>query len=181
MSDGEDFGYVRDCLNGNSRAFEPLVARYEKVIYNVALRMVSDAQEAEDITQTTFVKAYENLRSFNPKYKFFSWIYRIAVNESLNALSQRKNHERLSEEIAAEDQSPEESLRMREVQVNVQKCLMRLKLEYRVVIVLNYFEDLTYNEISYVLDIPEKTVKSRLFTARQLLKEMLVKRQMTND
>ena len=84
MIDDEDRSLVCRTLAGDRRAFEQIVERYQKVIYNVALRMRSRAEDAEDITQSVFLKAYESLGTYKPRYKFFSWIYRIAVHEASN-------------------------------------------------------------------------------------------------
>jgi len=78
---------------GDQRAFAMLVAQYEKPIFNLALRMVSDPDDAADVTQNAFVKAYTKISQYNPAYTFFNWLYRIAVNESLNLISRRKRHQ----------------------------------------------------------------------------------------
>ena len=175
--DVDDPTVVRRCLKGESRAFEVIIDRYQKTIYNLALRMVSDAQDAEDIAQTVLIKVYENLRSYNPKYKFFSWMYRIALNESINFVQQRKKLEEIDADVVSNDGAPDQEYSEIELRENVQLALMRLKVDYRVVIVLSHFQDLSYDEIAYILEIPIKTVKSRLFTARQLLREILIKRR----
>lgn len=181
MLEGDDATYVRRCLGGEQRAFEALVTKYEQAIFRAALRMLNDRNEAEDITQSTFVKAYENLGSYDPRYKFFSWLYRIGINESINALKQRHAHEELTESVAAGGKGPDELYADRELEGNIKSCLMMLKPEYRTVLVLNHYQELSYQEISSVLDIPVKTVKSRLFTARQMLREIVLKRKVSND
>ncbi|MFQ5771566.1 MAG: RNA polymerase sigma factor [bacterium] len=176
MSEQTDVMLVMQCLEGNTRAFESIVDKYHKTIYNVALRMVNDHQDAEDITQSVFVKAYENLKSYNPNYKFFSWLYRMAVNETLNFINQRKRLEELNHSIISKNKSPSEKYDDIELSENIQNALMDLEIDYRVVILLKHFEEFSYKEISYILDIPEKTVKSRLFSARQLLRDIVVKK-----
>ena len=86
MSENADAARVRECLAGNPQAFAALVEQYEKPVYNVALRMLRNAEDARDIAQSVFMKAYQNLSSYDPQYKFYSWIYRMAINESLNIL-----------------------------------------------------------------------------------------------
>jgi RNA polymerase sigma-70 factor (ECF subfamily) len=176
MSEQADAMLVTQCLEGNTRAFESIVDKYHKIIFNVALRMVNDHKDAEDITQSVFVKAYENLRSYNPSHKFFSWIYRMAINETLNFTKQKKRLEELNPSIISRDKSPSEKYDEIELRDNIQKVLMDLEIDYRVVILLKHFEEFSYKEIGYILDIPEKTVKSRLFTARQLLRDLVVKK-----
>ena len=176
MSDEQDALLVTRCLQGDVHAFEPLIEKYQRPIYNAALRFVNCHEDAEDIAQSVFVKAYENLDGYNPKYRFFSWLYRIAVNESINFLNPRKRLVRLDEECASHHKTPEEEFNERETHDNIQKALMSLDTPSRIVIVLRHFQELSYREISYILDIPEKTVKSRLFTARGQLRELLLKR-----
>lgn len=176
MKAHDDAILVEECLRGNNRAFETLVRRYQKPIYHLALRMVKDPEDAEDITQTVFVKAYEKLDSFNPEHQFFSWIYRIAVNESINFSKRQKRLDEYESGITAVQQlTPEENFRSAELSEYIGDAISRLKMDYRLVLVLKHFHDFSYQEMSEVLQIPEKTVKSRLFTARQQLKEILEK------
>jgi RNA polymerase sigma-70 factor (ECF subfamily) len=154
-------------------AFEAIVEEYIKPVFNIAYRMVNDYEDAMDITQTTFMKAYEKRESYNPRYKVFSWLYRIAVNESLNHLQKRKRESNLTHELADRRLTPEQFMIQNETTSSVQSAIMDLGLDYRIVIVLKHFQHLSYREISQILDIPEKRIKSRLFSARQLLKEKL--------
>jgi RNA polymerase sigma-70 factor (ECF subfamily) len=177
MSEAEDALFVKRTLEGERKAFESIVDKYYKIIYNVALRMGIDCDDAYDITQTVFIKAFENLSSYKVKYKFFSWLYRITVNESLNFLHHQNAHEYVEADNLPASETPEHEYGRIEVAEVIQKSIMELKVDYRVVIVLNHFHNLSYNEIGYVLDLPEKTVKSRLFTARQMLKDILIRRR----
>ena len=179
MVDDEDKSLVRRTLSGDGKAFEQIVDRYQKVIYNVALRMRSRAEDAEDITQSVFLKAYEALGTYKPRYKFFSWIYRIAVNESLNFVNRQKQHEELDQNLPDPDRSSEQLADEHDVTRIVDEGLMQLRVEDRAILVLNHFHNLSYDEIGYILDIPEKTVKSRLYSARQLLRTKLLKGHLT--
>lgn len=154
-------------------AFEAIVEEYVKPVFNIAYRMVNDYEDAMDITQTTFMKAYERRGSYDPRYKVFSWLYRIAINESLNHLQKRKRESSLTHELADRRLTPEQSVIRNETTGIVQNAIMDLGLDHRMVIVLKHFQHFSYREISQILDIPEKKVKSRLFSARQLLKEKL--------
>jgi RNA polymerase sigma-70 factor (ECF subfamily) len=175
-----DAELVRECLSGNPRAFEALVRKYEKPIYNVALRILRDPDDAMDIAQTVFVKAYEKLESFDEKREFFSWIYRIAINESINASKKaRRQDEYESGVTAALPPSQEEQRNAEILSEEIERAIEVLTLDYRMVIVLRHFHDFSYQEIAEILDIPEKTVKSRLFTARQQLKDILTARGVT--
>jgi RNA polymerase sigma-70 factor (ECF subfamily) len=167
---------VKRCLEGSEEAFEALVDRYQKVVFNVAYRMVNDYDTAEDIAQSVFIKGFEKMSSFNPKYRFFSWLYRIAVNETLNHLNQRKRLEELSPNLVSARKSPEREFHEKELSRMMQDALMELDPKYRIVLVLKHFRGCSYSEMSQVLEIPEKKVKSRLFAARQLLRPALIRR-----
>jgi len=173
----EDLDLVNECLEGNKQSFEELVEKYYKVIYRLAFRIIRDRDDAEEITQIVFVKAYENLSSYNPKFKFFSWLYRITVNESLNLSKKQKYREELSEGIRADENNPDDMYNQTEMGEKIQDALMELDMLYRLPVVLKHFLNYSYKELSYLLDVPEKTVKSRLFTGRQLLKDILIKKK----
>ena len=174
-ADEQDRALVQRCLEGQRDAASGLVDRYEKRLFNVALRMLGNVQDAEDVTQTVFLNAFLELRTYNPRYKFFSWIYRMTVNESLNMLKRRKPTVTLDDEfdIRAPGAAPD---RAAEVQDRVGKALMSLKPDDRAVVVLRHFVDFSYQEIADVLEIPVRTVKSRLFTARERLRLTLRER-----
>lgn len=168
---------VKETLAGNKRAFESIVEKYYRVVYNVAIRIGNRPADAEDVTQSVFLKAYEALGTYDPGYKFFSWMYRIAVNESLNLLNHQKRYDEIDENLVSDERTSDQLVDERRLQGMVEDGLMQLRLEDRVILVLNHFQDLSYNEIGYVLDIPDKTVKSRLYSARQALKNKLLKKQ----
>ncbi|HEU5468356.1 MAG TPA: sigma-70 family RNA polymerase sigma factor [Steroidobacteraceae bacterium] len=177
MSDNVDATRVRDCLAGDPRAFAALVEQYERPVYNVALRMLRNAEDARDIAQSVFMKAWLNLSSYDPKYKFYSWIYRMAINESLNVLRSRgREGEPVDERLPTEDAGPADVLAAGQSREAVLAAVRRLKPEHRSVIVLRYFVDLPYEDIAEALELDSKTVKSRLYTARQLLKDQLAAR-----
>ena len=104
MSESVDAARVRECLAGDPQAFAALVEQYEKPVYNVALRMLRNSEDARDIAQTVFMKAYQNLSNYDPQYKFYSWIYRMAINESLNILRVRGRSAGPVDERLAEDE-----------------------------------------------------------------------------
>jgi RNA polymerase sigma-70 factor (ECF subfamily) len=172
MADEDDSERIVTCLSGDTSAFEPLVAKYQRVLFNVALRMVDDYEEARDITQSAFVKAFENLASYDSRHKFFSWIYRIAVNESLNVLKRRRPHAPLDPQLAARG-GPLDALAASELALRVRTALMDLPVEQREVLVLRHFAELSYSEMAEALQIEEKTVKSRLFEGRRRLADLL--------
>ena len=177
MGKSEDTDLVQRSRAGDAQAFETLLIRYEKPVYNAAYRMLGNADDASDVAQTVFLKAYEHLGDFNPKYRFFSWIYRIALNESVNCLNKRSRTEELTREPETETRGPDAAMEQEIRNRQIQSALMTINSDYRTVIVLKHFMDCNYLEISEILDIPTKTVKSRLYSGRQQLKEALAHRQ----
>jgi RNA polymerase sigma-70 factor (ECF subfamily) len=174
MTAHADAELVRECRAGDPRAFETLVRKYERPVYNLALRMLKDRDDAMDVTQTAFVKAYEKLDSYDDKYGFFSWIYRIAINESINVSKRSKRRDEYDSGVTvALAPTQETDHRAGVLSDEIEQAIEMLKIDYRMVIVLKHFQDFSYEEIADLLRIPEKTVKSRLFTARQQLKEIL--------
>jgi len=171
MVDTDDAAVVARCLAGEHNAYEAIVSRYQKGLFNVALRMLGNYEDAKDATQTAFIKAYEHLDSFNPEQRFFNWLFRILKNECLNSLRGRRAAEPVSVGLAATNRA--DPVEERERHQAVQSALLTLSVEYREVVVLRHFTDLSYDEIAATLGIPAKTVKSRLYTARQQLGERL--------
>lgn len=169
MTADRDASLVQRCLDGDGRAFEALVRAYEKVLFNVALRMTNDREDARDITQTVFLKAWRHLGTYDRRHKFFSWIYRILMNETLNALARRRPSEPLDERLVAREPSPDERAHELQMREHVHGALMTLTPEDRELVVLRHLLHHGYEEIAELKGIPAKTVKSRLYTARQRL------------
>lgn len=163
---------VARCLNGDASAFEPLVTRYERALFAVALRLLGNYEDARDVTQNAFIRAYQRLDTFDPERRFFSWIYRIAINESLNLRRSRRPEEPLGAWHEVEG-GQEDGVAAGETAARVEQAIGRLSAEYREVVVLRYFGELSYEEIGRAVGVPEKTVKSRLFSARQRLAGLL--------
>ena len=172
-SDSDDLALVRQALAGQSEAFGALVNRYQRVMYTVALRMLGNAADAQDATQDAFVKAYMRLASFDTSYRFYSWMYRILVNECLNVTRDRRPSEPLDADAAGSG-TPFDSALAEERRDQINLALLQLSPEYRTVVVLRHFAGQSYGEIAEALAIPEKTVKSRLYSARQRLGELLL-------
>jgi len=175
-----DAELVRLALNGDGRAFEMLVSAYERVVYSATYRMVGNSEDARDLTQNVFLKAYRNLGSFDPSHRFFSWIYRIAINESLNFLRQRRPKQELDETLPSHQAGPDDEAHGAEVREVIQSALQDLGDSYRQVIMLRHFLNCSHQEISELLGVPEKTVKSRLYSARQLLARAVRRRGVTS-
>ena len=169
----DDITLVQGCLGGDDQAFGVLVLRYQGPVFNAILRMVRDRDDATDLTQSAFFKAHRELARFDDRHKFFSWIYRIAINEALNHLKRNRRQEPLDGDWASEDRDPERTLVGSETSRLVQDALMRISPDSRAVLILRHFHECSYEEMAVVLGIPEKTVKSRLFSARRQLRELL--------
>lgn len=173
--EADDGDLVRACRQGDQAAFEALVDRHQRRIYNVALRVARSREDARDISQNVFVKVFANLGSYDPRFKFTTWIARIALNESLNFIQGRRPQETVDEGWASTDRGPGEVAGAGELRRAMEKALMTLSMDYRLVVILRHFMELTYTEMAAILEVPEKTVKSRLFTARQMLREVLAR------
>jgi len=160
---------------GDREAFAELVVRYQRPIYNAALWILRKPEDANDVAQTVFLRVAERLDEYDDRYRFFSWIYRIAVNESLNLLRRSGREEGLDEDAEIPDgvAGPERRFEDDERARLLHRALKKMSVADRTVITLRHFSELSYREIADVLGIDEKTVKSRLFEARQRLRALL--------
>ncbi len=181
MDTGDDGELVERTRNGDVRAFELLVGRYEGPLFNLALRMLNNVEDARDVTQMAFVKAYRHLDRFDGRGRFFSWIYRIAVNESLNARSRRRQDVALDEQMAWPGRAPDEEAGAEEERRMVQDVLMELAPPQRKLIVMRHLLHMSHADMGDTLGIPEKTVKSRLFSARRAMAALLKRRGVTQS
>jgi len=171
-----DEDLVERCLDGDAGAFTILVKRYQRPIYNAAYRVLGREEDAADVTQTVFLKVAEHLRDFDPSHRFFSWIYRIAVNEALTLLRRAGRDEPMAEDAEFEAPAahqPERQVAEAQAARRIQKVLMGMRPADRAVIALRHFAECSYEEIAHILDIDVKTVKSRLFEARSRMRVLL--------
>ena len=176
MDNDPDIALVERCRNGDWTAFTELVVRYQRPIYNAALWMLRRPEDANDIAQIVFLRVAERLDEYDPRFKFFSWIYRIAVNESLNLLRRNGRVEALDDDIdlpGSEDADPERQASAAEVSRRIRAALMKMPPNDRLVVTLRHFSECSYEEIGQILEIDQKTVKSRLYEARQRLRQLL--------
>jgi len=171
-----DKALVERCRNGDRAAFTIMVTRYQRPIYNAAFRVLGNAEDASDVTQIVFLKISERLHEYDSQYKFFSWIYRIAINESINLRRRSRREQPLDDEVDLEGPAadrPESQYENGQLSERIQRALMSMKADDRIVLTLRHFSDCSYREIGQILELEEKTVKSRLFEARQRLGELL--------
>lgn len=185
-----DHELAERAFRGDEAAFETLVLRYQDRIYNLILRLIGNREEAEDLTQEAFLKAYRALAGFQRHAGFFTWLYRIALNTCFSRgrqLSRKKLVETTSlngwatpgdadgprRQLESAAPSPESLVGKREIQGRVQEAIANLPEEYRAVVLLRDMEGLGYEEISAVLGTTGAAVKSRLYRARLVLAEKL--------
>jgi RNA polymerase sigma-70 factor (ECF subfamily) len=172
----DDRALVESYLSGDRDAFTALVVRYQRPIYNAAFWILRTHEDAHDISQTVFLKVAERADEYDPRYKFFSWIYRIAVNESLNLLRRSRHEEPLEDDVdmpGEESAGPERQASTAQLARQVRSAMMGMATNDRVVLTLRHFSECSYEEMAQILGIDEKTVKSRLFEARRRLRDLL--------
>jgi RNA polymerase sigma-70 factor, ECF subfamily len=171
-----DLPLVERCRKGDWAAFTELVVRYQRPIYNAAFWVLRNPDDASDVAQTVFLKVAERLDDYDPQYRFFSWIYRIAVNESLNVSRRNGRDEALDDDVelaGADSADPEWQASESQQSSRVRSALLTMSANDRMVLALRHFSECSYVEIAHILDVDEKTVKSRLFEARQRLRGLL--------
>ena len=176
VDDGNDQTLVARYRKGDREAFAELVVRYQRPIYNAAFWILRKAEDANDVTQDVFLRVAERIHDYDGQHKFFSWIYRITVNEALNRLRRSGREEALDDDVELADSgrtNPERLAGEAQLAKRIQGALMRMSTHDRTVITLRHFSECSYEEIGQILDIDERTVKSRLFEARQRLRRML--------
>lgn len=170
-----DIRLVELILAGTQDAFAVLVERYKDAVQNLAYRMLSNATEAEDVTQEVFVRAYTQLATYKPAHKFSTWLLSIASHLAIDQLRRRRflalplEDVPFLEWVADLGAGPEQSILVGEQQDEIQAYLQRLHSKYRAVIVLRYWYDLSYDEIATALNLTQPLVKARLHRARELL------------
>ena len=177
----EDERLIAKAQEGDLYSFDLLVKRYQKKIYFLAYRMVKNHDTADDIAQETFIHAYSSIKSFKLGYSFYTWLYRICMNLSINHLKRRKfvipesqfeeEASPLEKETVRED--PLSLLVRKEQETKIEQAIESLPPKYKAVFILKVYEDLSYEEIGQTLKISLGTVMSRLFRARGRLQELL--------
>ena len=187
MTREQEAAVIQAVLDGDINAYELLVKEYEKNVYNLALRMVGNSEDAADMSQEAFIKAYNSLTSFRGDSKFSVWLYRIVSNVCLDYLRSRGRRQTVSLsaenddgedveiDIDDETQSPERLLDRRLTRDAVRRGLAALPPEHRQILLLREIQGLSYDEIADALGIEAGTVKSRIFRARKKLCAFLIK------
>ncbi len=178
--DRDDAFLVEQCRAGDEEACEALVRQYQERVFALISRMTGDPDRVEDIAQEVFLKAFRSLKSFRGGSRFYTWLYRITVNTVLNTMRSQGRRQETSldamgglEVQADADMEPAEVTARLELARRVREAIDQLEEPYRVIVYLRELEDLSYEEIAEVVELPVGTVKSRLFRARQHLKGLL--------
>lgn len=169
----KDQDVITQVLSGNRDAYGLLVDRYYKGLFNHLFLMLKEADAAEDVCQTAFIKVFYALENYNPEYKFSTWLYRIGTNEGLKAL-QHKQPIGLDEIPELPDRyDPNEAQAVEAREAKVRLAVTQLSLKYQTVISLHYWQGLKYEEVAQVMDVPVGTIKIWLHRAKNELKQIL--------
>lgn len=180
MDANEPSRLISECIAGNQAAIEMLVRQYESGVFRLALSIVGDEADANEITQETFIAVLKSLRTYQEKKKFKSWLYAIALNLSRSHLRRRKIVERLKSTLGGifrietqKGSTTEDEVIQSEKETAVWKELEKLDERHRTVVVLRYFHELPISEIAEIMSVNEGTIHSRLHTARERLRHAL--------
>lgn len=182
----EDLDLVKRAQKEDASAFDELMRRYQARIYGTLYNMTSSHEDANDLTQETFIKAYKALKSFKGDSSFYTWVYRIAVNKTINFLRQRKNRVHMSlndidfnaehdPDLVAlvSDKTPRRDLGLEELQQKLNEAMQKLSEVHRLVVTLHDVQGMSHEEIGKIMDCNVGTVRSRLFYARQQMQASL--------
>lgn len=171
----EDRDVVRAVIMGQSEQYRLIIDKYQAKLLRYVIYLIKDPEQAADVVQDTLIKAYQNLRGYKEKYPFNSWIFRIAHNEAMNSI--KKSRRTVAESdmpegkiIFSAPSGIEQTIDNNILKADVQRCLLKLKTEWREILGLFYFEQLPYEEISRVLRLPTSTVGVKLSRAREALR-----------
>ncbi len=182
----DDITLVKRSQNGDLEAYDELVRRYQERIYNIIYNMTANRDVTDDLAQETFIKAFRAIKSFKGDSSFYTWLYRIAINKTLNHIKNRKegvsmslnnldfnveNHPDLISLI--NDKTPLREINLNEIQEKLNIALLKLSEKHRLVVVMHDVEGMSHDEIAKILDCNSGTVRSRLFYARQQLQQLL--------
>jgi RNA polymerase sigma-70 factor (ECF subfamily) len=184
-----DIELIAKAIGGREDGFEELVRRYQRPITNYVFRMLNDYDSSLDVTQEVFIKVYNSLEKYSSEYKFSTWLYRIAHNAAIDHIRRRSNNEQSLEtensdgayqlQIESPQPTPEQDRERSEWRTEIESVVKCLPSVYRELILLRHAQDLSYDEIAEVTNLPLGTVKNRLFRAREMMREIFIKRGFT--
>lgn len=191
-----DFELIKLAKQGDQAAFAQLLGYYRESLYFLLLKMVSSKEDAEDLTIETFEKAFRKINTYKPSYAFSTWLFRIATNHGIDFLrtsekrfmnvsidenfnSEGEYHKQIV--ISENEPNPEEKIESIQKKDILKRIIQKLPVDYRRILVLRYFEEYSYGEISEKLELPLGTVKARLHRSRELLMSTLKKHNISHD
>jgi len=167
----DEVSLLRASLQGDTAAWGEMISRYKDAVFGLCLGFMRNRADAEDICHDAFIRAYLNLRRYDLERKFSTWLFTIAANLCRNQLRYRRNHPSTEEPLQIRGgQDPAKLLDVEERQAKVRKALEQLPYSYRAPLVLRFYNELPYQEISDILAIPEGTVKTRIHRGKAMLK-----------
>lgn len=182
----EDRELVAAAKRGEPGAFETLLKKYRKSVYYMLLKMVKNADDAEDLTQEAFAKAFNSIDKFDSKFAFSTWLFRIATNNCIDYIRKKRvttvsfdapvegdDGSNMKFDVRTDDLDPNESMLKKQRKRYLNMAIDKLPEKYRTLVELRYFQELSYEEVAQELDIPLGTVKAQLFRARELLNQEL--------
>jgi RNA polymerase sigma-70 factor (ECF subfamily) len=176
-SPSEELRWIDAAIQGDHVAFAQLVERYKAPVHSLAYRMLHNASDAEDAAQEIFVRAYTKLATFDRTRKFSTWLLSIASNYCIDVLRRRRatvvDLDEVAFAVPSNEAGPERSALDREQRQTIARAVAQLPETYRLVTILRYYHDLSYEEIEQVTGLSEATIKTRLFRARRQLEERL--------
>jgi len=182
----EEMDLVKRVRDGDLTAYDELVRRYQERIYATVYHMTSNHEDANDLAQEAFIKAFQAIKSFKGGSSFYTWVYRIAVNKTINFLKQRKNKAQMSLDdldfnaehdpdlvALVSEKTPRREVVLKELQEKLNAAMQRLSEPHRLVVTLHDVQGMSHDEVAKVMDCNIGTVRSRLFYARQQLQAYL--------
>lgn len=181
--EAEEYSLIEQCKDGKSEAYAILVERYKEMVYNVAYRMIGDRDAAYDISQKSFISAYDDLKRFRNDSKYSTWLYSITVNKCRDYLRCRKSDiplDDLSEILPSKMSDPEDSMHQKQLGQTLQRAIEALPEDYRDVIVLKHVEGLDYKEMESILGVSANALKVKTYRAREILKKFLLEAGVSN-
>ncbi|MEP5338504.1 MAG: sigma-70 family RNA polymerase sigma factor [Algibacter sp.] len=182
MTTNNDQYYIDQIINGNSNAFSVLVDRYKDLVFTLTIRMLKNREEAEEVSQDTFIKVYKSLSKFKGDSKFSTWIYKVAYNTSLDRIKKNKKHfndveiNEFTEHHLKTIDNVLSNLEQQEYNKAIKDCIALLSSEDSFLLTLYYFEELSLDEISKIVDLTNNNVKVKIFRSRKKLATILKKR-----
>lgn len=184
-----DHELVTRAQQGSEKAYRELLGRYQRPVFSIIYRMIRDREQAEDLAQETFVRVFNNIDRYDPRYKFSSWIFKIATNLTIDWIRRKEldtvsidgsrnavtaeQIEATSITIASQDENPEELLEAKELGEEIEGAISKLRPEYKAAILLRHVEGREYQEIAEILSLPLGTVKTYIHRGRNELRDQL--------